>query len=96
VFGEEGARRLLISSTKSMTGHTLGAAGGIEAIVAAKALSSNEVPPTMNLEFPDPDCDLNYCPNKKVIPASRMKATLSTTLGFGGHNAVLVIREYKG
>ena len=89
VFGED-ARRVAISSTKSMTGHLLGAAGGIESVICVKAIEQGVVPPTMNLEEPDPDCDLDYVPNA----ARQMKVTtvLSNNLGFGGQNASVVFR----
>jgi 3-oxoacyl-[acyl-carrier-protein] synthase II len=91
VFGEF-APKIPMSSTKSMTGHLLGAAGGIEAIVCIKAIQSGEIPPTINLEEPDlPDCDLDYVPNVKRT--HRVRAALSSNLGFGGHNAVVVFRE---
>eukprot|EP00922_Rhytidocystis_sp_ex-Travisia-forbesii_P063472 GHVS01094437.1.p1 GENE.GHVS01094437.1~~GHVS01094437.1.p1 ORF type:complete len:621 (+),score=102.36 GHVS01094437.1:124-1986(+) len=94
VFGEEGARKLHISSTKSMTGHCLGAAAGIEACVAAKVLETGVCPPTINYEVPDPECDLNYCPNEAVTLKEKPTAVLSDTLGFGGHNAVTVFKRY--
>lgn len=90
VFGEH-ARKVLISSTKSMTGHLLGAAGGIEAIISAKVIQTGEVPPTINLETPDPECDLDYVPNVKRQAA--VKTVLSDNLGFGGQNAALVFRK---
>ncbi len=91
VFGEF-APKIPMSSTKSMTGHLLGAAGGIEAIVCIKAIQGGEIPPTINLEDPDlPDCDLDYVPNVKRT--HRVRAALSSNLGFGGHNAVIVFRE---
>ncbi|PHJ25241.1 3-oxoacyl-acyl-carrier protein synthase i ii [Cystoisospora suis] len=95
VFGDDLARRLLISSTKSMTGHCLGATGGIEACVAAKVLETGTVPPTINQEQPDPDCDLNYVPNKAYTSTKPFEAVLTDTLGFGGHNAALVLRRYR-
>lgn len=90
-FGEH-AYRLAISSTKSMTGHLLGAAGGIEAIASVLALKEQILPPTINYEEPDPDCDLDYVPNeaRKVS----IDAALSNSLGFGGHNATIVFRKY--
>jgi len=91
VFGDH-ARKLLISSTKSMTGHLLGAAGGIEAIISVKSIESGEVPPTINLETPDPDCDLDYVPNVKR--RADVKTVLSDNLGFGGQNAALVFRKH--
>jgi 3-oxoacyl-[acyl-carrier-protein] synthase II len=90
VFGEH-ARRLMVSSTKSMTGHLLGAAGGIEAVISIKTLQTGEVPPTINLETPDPDCDLDYVPNVKRH--ANVRAVLSDNLGFGGQNAALVFRK---
>ncbi|WP_252316009.1 beta-ketoacyl-ACP synthase II [Sinobaca sp. H24] len=83
---------LLVSSTKSMTGHLLGAAGGIEAIFSLKAMQTNTAPPTINYEEPDPDCDLNYVPNK--AQEKEIKAVLSNSLGFGGHNATIVFKEF--
>ncbi|HVU18196.1 MAG TPA: beta-ketoacyl-ACP synthase II [Candidatus Didemnitutus sp.] len=91
VFGEH-ARKVLISSTKSMTGHLLGAAGGIEAIISVKTIESGEVPPTINLETPDPDCDLDYVPNVKR--KADVRTVLSDNLGFGGQNAALVFRRH--
>ncbi|HEY4302506.1 MAG TPA: beta-ketoacyl-ACP synthase II [Candidatus Didemnitutus sp.] len=91
VFGEH-ARKVLISSTKSMTGHLLGAAGGIEAIISVKTIETGEVPPTINLETPDPDCDLDYIPNVKR--KADVRTVLSDNLGFGGQNAALVFRRH--
>jgi 3-oxoacyl-[acyl-carrier-protein] synthase II len=92
VFGEH-ARKLMVSSTKSMTGHLLGAAGGVEALICAKALQTGEVPPTINYEEPDPDCDLDYVPNvKRTAP---LRVVLSNNLGFGGQNAALVLRRFE-
>lgn len=90
-LGEEKAHELLISSTKSMTGHLLGAAGAIEAAVCLKVLETGIVPPTINLEEPDPACDLNYVPNKAV--EAEIDLCLSNSLGFGGHNACLAFRK---
>lgn len=90
VFGEQ-ARKVMISSTKSMTGHLLGAAGGIEAIVSVMTIQTGEVPATINLETPDPDCDLDYVPNVKR--RANVKTVLSNNLGFGGQNAALVFRK---
>jgi 3-oxoacyl-[acyl-carrier-protein] synthase II len=90
VFGEH-ARRVAISSTKSMTGHLLGAAGGIESVISVKALQAQTIPPTINLQEPDPDCDLDYVPN--VARSARLRAVLSNNLGFGGQNAAIVFRE---
>ena len=92
VFGEH-ARKLMVSSTKSMTGHLLGAAGGVEALICAKALQAGEVPPTINYEQPDPECDLDYVPNvKRTVP---LRVVLSNNLGFGGQNASLVLRRLE-
>lgn len=86
------AHKLRISSTKSMTGHLLGAAGAIEAIAALLACVNDTIPPTINYEFPDPACDLNYTPN---IAAKRpVQYSLSNTFGFGGHNATILFRKY--
>ena len=90
-MGEEQARKALISSTKSMTGHMLGAAGAIEAIVCLKALETGVVPPTINLLEPDPACDLNYVPNTAV--QADIDLCISNSLGFGGHNASLAFRR---
>ena len=90
-LGEENARKALISSTKSMTGHMLGAAGAIEAIVCLKVLETGIVPPTINLMEPDPACDLNYVPNTAV--EAKIDLCVSNSLGFGGHNACLAFRK---
>ena len=89
VFGDH-ARRVAISSTKSMTGHLLGAAGGIESVIAVKSIQSGMIPPTINLEEPDPDCDLDYVPN--TARAANVRTVLSNNLGFGGQNAAIVFR----
>lgn len=93
VFGDH-ARKLAMSSTKSMTGHTLGAAGGIEAGITALAIARGVLPPTTNYEFPDPDCDLDYIPN--VAREQRVDIAMSNSFGFGGTNAALVLSRYKG
>ena len=90
-LGEDAARAALISSTKSMTGHMLGAAGAVEAIACAMALKHGVVPPTVHLNVPDPECDLNYVPNEAV--KADIKMALSSSLGFGGHNAVLAMKK---
>jgi 3-oxoacyl-[acyl-carrier-protein] synthase II len=89
VFGEH-APRVAISSTKSMTGHLLGAAGGIESVIAVKTIQTGMIAPTVNLEEPDPDCDLDYVPN--VARATSVRTVLSNNLGFGGQNAAIVFR----
>jgi 3-oxoacyl-[acyl-carrier-protein] synthase II len=83
------ASRVAISSTKSMTGHLLGAAGGLEAIVCAKAIETGVVPPTINYDTPDPECDLDYVPNE--ARAMDVRLALSNSFGFGGHNVCLAI-----
>lgn len=90
VFGEH-AKKLMVSSTKSMTGHMLGAAGAIEAAVCAKTIETGIVPPTINYEHPDPDCDLDYVPN--IARESDVKVAISTNLGFGGHNGALLFKK---
>jgi len=87
------AKKLMISSTKSMTGHALGAAGGMEAIVCCLTIKEGIVTPTINYEFPDPECGLDYVPNKsrKVD----VEVALSNSFGFGGHNAAVVFKKFK-
>jgi len=92
-FGEH-ARRLPISSTKSMTGHTLGAAGAIEAVICILAMRDGVLPPTINQEVPDPACDLDYIPN--TARNADVGYSLSNSMGFGGHNVALVIRRRNG
>ncbi len=89
IFGEH-ARKVAISSTKSMTGHLLGAAGGIESVVCVKTIQTGQIAPTINLTEPDPECDLDYVPNVKRSAA--VKTVLSNNLGFGGQNAAVVFR----
>ncbi|MCB0061310.1 MAG: beta-ketoacyl-ACP synthase II [Caldilineaceae bacterium] len=91
MFGEH-AYQLQISSTKSMTGHLLSGAGAIEAIVCAKAIETGMIPPTINLESPDPECDLNYTPLQ--AQQADVRVTLSNSFGFGGHNACIMLRRY--
>lgn len=91
VFGKH-ANTVLISSTKSMTGHLLGAAGGIEAAFSVLAISESAIPPTINLEEPDPDCDLNYTPN--LSKRGNVETAMSNSLGFGGHNSSLVFKKF--
>jgi 3-oxoacyl-[acyl-carrier-protein] synthase II len=92
VFGDH-AKKLAVSSTKSMTGHLLGAAGGIEAIATAFALHHGVLPPTMNYEKPDPDCDLDYIPNQ--ARKQDVEVALSNAFGFGGTNATLAFKKYR-
>jgi 3-oxoacyl-[acyl-carrier-protein] synthase II len=93
VFGED-AYHIPVSSTKSMMGHMIGAAGAIEAVVCVLAIRHGVVPPTINLENADPECDLDYVPN--VARRQRVRAAMSNSFGFGGHNSVLILREYAG
>ncbi|HWP30259.1 MAG TPA: beta-ketoacyl-ACP synthase II [Fimbriimonadales bacterium] len=90
VFGEH-AYKVPISSTKSMIGHSLGAAGALESIVCIKALQENWIPPTINYEFPDPECDLDYVPNK--ARQTEMRFAMKNSFGFGGHNATLIFAK---
>ncbi len=90
-FGEETARKVAISSTKSMTGHMLGGTGALETIVCALAISRGAVPPTINYATPDPDCDLDYVPN--VAREMKVDVALNNSLGFGGHNACAVLKR---
>ncbi|MBN1526057.1 MAG: beta-ketoacyl-ACP synthase II [Candidatus Omnitrophica bacterium] len=91
VFGAH-AKKLAVSSTKSVMGHLLGAAGGVEMIVCALAIKHGIMPPTINYETPDPDCDLDYVPN--TPRAAKIGVAMSNSLGFGGHNATLVVRKF--
>ena len=93
VFGDS-AYSIPVSSTKSMTGHALGAAGGIEAVFSVKAMLENKLPPTINYEFPDPDCDLDYIPN--VSRDVTVDYVLSNNFGFGGTNACLIFKRFSG
>ena len=92
VFGDA-AKKVPVSSTKSMTGHLLGAAGAIEAAVCVKAIQTSIIPPTINYEHPDPDCDLDYVPN--VAREQEVKIALSTNLGFGGQNGALLFKKFE-
>ncbi len=92
VFDEE-VYRIPISSTKSMTGHLLGAGGSLEGAVTVMAIHKGAIPPTINLEFPDPDCDLDYTPH--MPKRGRVRAAMSNSFGFGGHNTSLVFREFQ-
>jgi len=88
------AKKVMVSSTKSMTGHLLGAAGGVEFIACCLVIKDGVVPPTINYEFPDPDCDLDYVPN--VARRAKVEVCMSNSLGFGGHNATLIVRKFTG
>ena len=90
VFGDH-AYELVISSTKSMTGHLLGAAGGIEAIATVLSIVNDKIPPTINLDNPDPQCDLNYSANK--VTDTKIDYAISNTFGFGGHNASILFKK---
>ncbi|MFH1479022.1 MAG: beta-ketoacyl-ACP synthase II [Candidatus Omnitrophota bacterium] len=90
VFGSL-AKKVAVSSTKSMTGHLLGAAGGVEFVICALSIERKVIPPTINYEFPDPDCDLDYVPNK--ARDYDVKVAMSNSLGFGGHNATICIKK---
>lgn len=92
VFGEQ-AYKIPISSTKSMTGHLLGAAGAVEAVICVKTLQDGMLPPTINYEFPDPDCDLDYVPNK--ARQSSVQNIMSNSFGFGGHNACIILSQFN-
>jgi len=94
VFGEEQAKKVTISATKSMTGHLLGGAGAVEMAACALAIRDGIIPPTINLENPDPECDLDYTPNK--AREKKVKVTLNNSFGFGGHNATLVATAFEG
>jgi len=90
----DAARKVAISSTKSMTGHLLGGSGGIEAVATVMAIANDHVPPTINLQNPDPACDLDYIPNQsRALP---VEVALSNSFGFGGHNVTLAFRKYRG
>jgi 3-oxoacyl-[acyl-carrier-protein] synthase II len=93
VFGEH-AKKMPVSSTKSMTGHLLGAAGAAELIFCIKAIEQNIIPPTINLDNPDPQCDLDYVPNK--ARECKIDSALSNSFGFGGHNATLLVQRFVG
>ncbi|MEW6158645.1 MAG: beta-ketoacyl-ACP synthase II [Verrucomicrobiota bacterium] len=93
VFGDH-ARRLIVSSTKGATGHMLGAAGAVEMAICAKAIETNRVPPTINYENPDPECDLDYVPN--TARESEVHAAVNNSFGFGGHNATMIARKFAG
>ena len=92
VFGDH-AGKLIISSTKSCAGHSLGASGGMELIATIRAITNSVVPPTMNLDDPDDGCDLDYCPN--VAQDRSIRVALSNSFGFGGHNACILVRRFE-
>jgi 3-oxoacyl-[acyl-carrier-protein] synthase II len=94
VFGDHARNGLLVSSTKSMTGHLLGAAGSVETAVCALAIGDSIVPPTINLDKPDPECDLDYVPH--TAREKKIRVALNNSFGFGGHNATLIVREFVG
>lgn len=91
VFGDH-ARKLAISSNKSMIGHLIGAAGGVEAVATAKTVQENKVPPTINYQNPDPECDLDYVPN--TMRETEVNVAISNSLGFGGHNTTIVLKKF--
>jgi 3-oxoacyl-[acyl-carrier-protein] synthase II len=93
VFGDH-AYKLMVGSTKSMIGHLLGGAGGAEFVITAMVLAEGRIPPTINYENPDPDCDLDYVPNR--MRESTVRAALTNSFGFGGHNAVLALKRFEG
>lgn len=91
-FGDA-AKKVAVSSTKSMTGHLIGGAGGVEGVISVLAIQNDRIPPTINLENPDPNCDLDYVPNE--ARKAPVETALSNSLGFGGHNATVVFRKFK-
>jgi 3-oxoacyl-[acyl-carrier-protein] synthase II len=93
VFGQD-ASKVSISATKSMTGHLLGGAGAVETAACALAIRDGIIPPTINLENPDPECDLDYTAN--VAKQKKVRIAINNSFGFGGHNATLVVAEYSG
>jgi 3-oxoacyl-(acyl-carrier-protein) synthase len=93
VFGDH-AYRLAMSSTKSVTGHMMGAAGAVEAIACVLTMVHERIPPTINYHHPDPDCDLDYVPN--VARPARVRVAMSNSMGMGGHNSSLIIRRFEG
>ncbi len=94
VFGDHAKSKLQVSSTKSMVGHLLGASGAVELVATTKAIHHGVIPPTINYETPDPECDLDYVPNE--AREARVRAAISNSLGFGGHNACLAVARFDG
>ena len=92
VFGDH-ARQLAVSSTKGATGHMLGAAGAVETALCAKAIETGIAPPTLNLDNPDPQCDLDYVPH--TAREMKIDAVVNNSFGFGGHNATLILRRFS-
>ena len=93
VFGQHAYNGLVISSTKSAIGHLLGASGGVELIATIKSLQTGWIAPTLNLENPDDECDLDYCP--LVKRQKDVKVAMSNSFGFGGHNIVLIVKKFE-
>jgi 3-oxoacyl-(acyl-carrier-protein) synthase len=93
VFGTH-ARKLAVSSTKGATGHMLGAAGAVEMVICSKAIQTGVVPPTINYQVPDPECDLDYVPN--TARQMNVEAALNNSFGFGGHNASILAKKFVG
>jgi 3-oxoacyl-(acyl-carrier-protein) synthase len=91
---KESAKKLCVSSTKSMTGHLLGAAGGVEAVFSLLTIKNGVVPPTINYETPDPECDLDYVPN--TAREKQVDKVMSNSFGFGGTNATLIFQKFEG
>ena len=92
VFGTQ-AKKLVVSSTKSAMGHSLGASGGVEMVATIRAIQQSVVPPTINLNEPDEGCDLDYCPN--TARDRKIRVALNNSFGFGGHNACLIVSRYE-
>jgi 3-oxoacyl-[acyl-carrier-protein] synthase II len=93
VFGDR-AKQIPITANKSMVGHSLGCAGGIEAVATVLALRDGMIPPTINQHTPDPECDLDYTPN--VARKAAIKTAISNSFGFGGHNSVVIFKKWEG
>jgi len=92
VFGPDAKKKVAVSSTKSVTGHLLGAAGGVECVASVLAIKNGVIPPTINYEHPDPDCDLDYVPN--TARKCTINVVMSNGFGFGGTNSTLVFRRF--